>query len=176
MVEKDTESPKRGSRGADWIAVHQLWAEGHDAAWIAAKFGLTRRYVSSRCGWIDAHFPPGAPLRFKAGLARRLEAALATLERGEAAEADRHAKALLTIIRAAKAVEEWTMDNRTAAEPAQPEPEAKAEHDPRAELERRINNLVAEEFKREPYTAGAERSGAARVDLSEASGKSGDDT
>ena len=175
MVEKDTESPKRAPRGADWIAVHQLWAEGHDAAWIANKFGLTRRYVSSRCGWIDAHFPPGAPLRFKAGLARRLEAVVATLARGEAVEAERHAKALLTIIRAAKAVEEWTMDSKTAAEPAQPEPEANAQHDPRAELERRINNLVAEEFKRKPYTPGAERSGAARIDLVDARGEPGDD-
>jgi len=148
MVETDTKTPRRGPRGVDWIAVHDRWSEGRSAGWIAERFGLTTRYVSNRCSWIDNHFPPFAPVRFKAGLARRLEDAFSALERGEPVEAERRAKALLTILRAAKAVEEWTMTMDDAAQPAEATPEAKAEDDPRAELERRLGNLLDAELER----------------------------
>lgn len=175
MVEKDSETPKRGPRKVDWIAVHTRWSEGRSAAWIADQFGLQPATVSLRCGWIDTHFPPTAPARFKATLARRLEASQAALEAGEPIEAERQAKALLAIVRAAKAVEEWIMDNDAAETPADPGPEANAHDDPRAELERRIAHLVAEEFKREPYTAGAGGPGQAGSDRADAGGEPGED-
>lgn len=175
MVEKDSESTKVGRRMVDWMAAHDLWTQGHDAAWIADQYGVNRRTIADRCAWIDAHFPPFAPVRFKAALARRLDEALASLERGEAVEAERRAKALQAILRAATAVEDWIMDNDTAAKPAEPAPEANAHDDPRAELERRIAYLVAEEFKREPYTPGARGSGEATADRGDAGGEPGED-
>ena len=175
MVENLKTRRKTGPRNVDWIAVHDLWAEGHGPEWIAQRFGLTTHYVRVRCSWVDSHFPPAAPVRFKAALARRLDEALAALERGEPGEADRKAKALHSILRAAKAVEEWTMDNKTAAEPSQPEPEANADDDPRAELERRIANLVAAEFKRKPYAPAGGGSDAVRADLGDDGAEPGDE-
>jgi hypothetical protein len=175
MVENPRTRRKTGPRNVDWIAVHDLWTEGHGPDWIAERFGLTAHYVRVRLSWIDSHFPPTAPVRFKAALARRLDDALAALERGEPLEADRKAKALHSILRAAKAVEEWIMDNESAAQPAEPEPEATADDDPRAELERRIANLVAEEFKREPYTPTAGGAGAAHPDRGDGGGDPGDE-
>ena len=159
MVETVKTSRKTGPRNVDWIAVHELWSEGHGAEWIAERFGLTTRYVQVRLSWIDSHFPPVAPVRFKAALARRLDEALAALERGESVEAERKAKALQAILRAATAVEEWIMDNDAAAKPAEPSQEANAHDDPRAELERRIAHLLDRELKRRAAGSGAAESG-----------------
>ncbi|MCR9128844.1 MAG: hypothetical protein NXI12_04925 [Alphaproteobacteria bacterium] len=170
MVEKDSENTKAGRRMVDWMAAHDLWTQGHDAAWIADQYGVNRRTIADRCAWIDAHFPPFAPVRFKAALARRLDEALVSLERGEAVEAERRAKALQAILRAAAAVEEWIMDNDTAAKPAEPAPEANAHDDPRAELERRLGNLLDHELKRRAARGGA---ADARSDAGSADGRSG---
>lgn len=136
MVEEISRMQKqlRGPRNMDWIEIHDLWSAGHSPAWLAERFGLGQRYITERCAWVDNHFPPTAPVRFKAGLIRRLEAAVSAMERGEPAEAERAARALAAIIRAAKALEEWIMDTDTAAQPAEPTPEANAYDDPRAEL------------------------------------------
>jgi hypothetical protein len=162
MVEQADASRRTGPRNVDWIAVYDGWSRGDSAEHLAARFGMQVKTVSLRCGWIDQHFPPGAPVRLIDSFAQVLDEAHALLESGEAVQAERRAKALSALVRAARALEDWTMDKRKPAggvKPGAAEHEESGDDDPRAELERRLRNLLHFERKRRAERSAAERGG-----------------
>ena len=85
MVEIDSESRRIGPRNVDWIAVYDGWLRGGSAEHLAQQFGLRPKTVSLRCGWVDQHFPPGAPTRLIVSFAQALADAHALLESDEPA-------------------------------------------------------------------------------------------
>ncbi len=105
-------------------------------------------------------FPPSAPTRLRAQLARRLGDALTTLLNGKALDAERQAKAVTAILRACRELENWTMESANSKTPDAPVsgPEVSSDYDdPKAELERRLLRLLDIERKRR---AGPQSSGA----------------
>lgn len=150
MVEMNTKTPlpapdRTGAgRRYDWIAIHEGWRAGQGAEHLAAAFGLKPKTITDRCGWIDQHFPPPAPARMIAELNRRLEAALAALDDGDAGKAERQAKTIAALIKAGRDLKHWseTMTaNQTGGQPVACEEQAGDGPDYHAELERRLARL-----------------------------------
>jgi len=113
MLDNNTPTASGRGRRFDWIAIYEGWKRGRSAQALAREHGLGADTVALRCGWIDQNFPPGAPARLLVSFARRLDEAHQVLERGETVEAERRARALTALIRAARALEEWTMEQKS---------------------------------------------------------------
>lgn len=150
MVENVSERRKRQVYTADWAAIHERYLAGETEEALAEVYGLAPTTLKERCRWIARAFPPGAPMRMLAALIRRLEEAQAKLETGEALEAERRAKAVIALVRAARALESWSMDKPKTPRSAPSHQEADPTHeDPRVELERRLLHLLDYERKRQ---------------------------
>ncbi|MFW6412790.1 MAG: hypothetical protein ACOC0V_01510 [Oceanicaulis sp.] len=119
MVENTGEARRTGPRNVDWVAVYERWRANEEADVIATAFGLTVGTVEQRCKWLDQNFPAGTRVRTAHAFARRLEEAHAALIGGEAVEAERAAKAVYALVRAARAIEDWMkIESDAAAETA----------------------------------------------------------
>ena len=101
MVEETDETPPSG-RTADWASLYERWRRGEDPGALALAYGLAESTVVERCRWVTKMFPPDAPARLRHRFAARLRAAEAALDCGEPAEAERRAKALIALVRAAR--------------------------------------------------------------------------
>lgn len=150
MVEIAKPKRKTGPRKVDWVSLYDGWTRGRSAESLAEEYGLVLKTVTTRCGWLDQNFPPGAPGRLIASFTRTLDAAYALLESGQPIEAERYAKAIQALLRAARAMEEWSMDRRkpVAQTATEKDAEVQIEDDPRAELERRLNRIFDFELKK----------------------------
>lgn len=150
MVEIAKPKRKTGPRNVDWVTLYEGWIRGRSADSLAEEYGLVLKTVTTRCGWLDQNFPPGAPERLIANFTRTLDAAHSLLESGKPVEAERYAKAVQALMRTARGIEEWTMDRRKPQGQAQPDqgPCEPIEEDPRAELERRLNRIFDFELKK----------------------------
>jgi hypothetical protein len=146
MVEKaDKKQPGRGK--ADWAALYERWRGGDTAEALAQAFALSPVTVAERCRWLDQAFAPTDTMRLRHGFARGLVEAEAALGRGEAAEAERRAKALIALIRAARALEELA-DAETDAAAAAGGDFDDEPFDPKAELEAKIRRFIDAERRR----------------------------
>lgn len=156
MVEQVTVRRRREVYTADWAAIHERYLAGESEVALAEVYGMAPTTLKERCRWIAQAFPPGAPMRVLAALIRRLEEAQAKLESGEPLEAERRAKAVTALVRAARALESWSMDKAKTPRSAPSHQEADPAHeDPRAELERRLLHLLDFELKQEGRGEGA---------------------
>lgn len=163
MVETDSESRRIGPRDTNWVALYDAWIRGASAEHLADTYGLAITTVTQRCGWLDQHFPPGQPVRMIASFTRNLDAARTLLDSGEPLQAERSAKALIALMRAARTLEDWTMDRDKPAADAAPKPEAEApiDHEElRTALERRLQYLLELELKRQGDTGGGSEGAA----------------
>ena len=130
-----------------WVAIYERWQAGQSARQIAKVFDISERKIALRCGWIDQHFPPGAPARLMTHFTRELDEARKVLDAGEGVDAERRAKAILALVKAARALEDWSMDKSKIADSATSSHEAA--YDPKAELERRLLEYAERERKAE---------------------------
>ena len=103
MVENISQRRRRQVYTADWAAIHERYLAGETEEALAKIYGLAPSTLKERCRWITQAFPPGAPTRMLAALIRRLEEAQARLEAGEALDAERRAKAVTALVKAARA-------------------------------------------------------------------------
>ncbi len=138
--------PKRtGGKRFDWVAIHEGWRAGESADALAEAYGLKASTIILRCGWIDENFPAPAPVRLIAELNRRLERAMARLDEGDAAQAEKQARTLAALIRAGRDLKQWSetmTEQKTGATPAvQAEAPQGEKRDYHAELERRLTRL-----------------------------------
>ena len=151
MVEMNPERRVRKIHTGDWAALYERFRHGEDPEALAEDFNLAPETVKSRCRWIENAFPTVEAIQKLITLRIRLERAEARLAGGEPLEAEREAKAILALIRAARALESWIMETSNSKTPAAPksEPEVSSDYDdPRAELERRLLRLLDVESKR----------------------------
>lgn len=156
MLKNLSERRRRQVYTADWAAIHERYLAGETEEALAKIYNLSPRTLKERCRWIAQAFPPGAPQRLLAALMRRLEEAQAKLEAGDALHAERQAKAVTALVRAAQSLENWTMKKPKTPRPAPSHQEANTAHeDPRVELERRLLHLLDYEFKRREQGEGA---------------------
>ncbi|WP_273019540.1 hypothetical protein [Oceanicaulis sp. UBA2681] len=157
-------APERTGAGRryDWIAIHEGWRAGQGAEHLAEAFGLKPKTITDRCGWIDQHFPPPAPARMIAELNRRLEAALAALDAGDAGKAERQAKTIAALIKAGRDLKHWsetmTHTDKGGASAVNTEESAGDERDYYAELDRRLDRL-AEHLRAKGVGAHSDPSG-----------------
>ncbi|MGX6647071.1 hypothetical protein ACWCOP_03890 [Maricaulaceae bacterium MS644] len=155
MVEiKDEQRPS--PRKADWAALYERWRIGETPEDLALAYGLAPSNVRERCRWVERMFPPDAPARLRHRFARRLMAAEAALDAGSPLEAERRAKALVALVRAARALENWSEPQNAAA--AEAEESGGEPFDAGAELERRLLAQIRGERRealRAPADAGA---------------------
>jgi len=159
MVEKTGEAPTQTRSGAgkrfDWVAIHRDWRAGRTAEELAEAYGLSASTVKLRCVWIDQNFPPADPVRRLSELDQRLIQAQQALDSGALAQAERIAKTVTALIRAGRALQDWstvmtekdTIDRATGAKPDR-EVVEREHKDAKAELERRIHRL-ADHLRRE---------------------------
>jgi hypothetical protein len=162
MVEKDGEGAQRRVCAVDWASLYERWQAGESEQGLAEAFNLVPETVKWRCRWIDKVFPRFGRVQMLASLVRRLEEADSALTAGEALDAERRAKAVLALIRAARALETWTMDG---SKPNAETPAGDTLSDgayARAELERRLLHLIDFEEKRQSRAGPALRDPAER--------------
>ncbi|MGJ3231323.1 MAG: hypothetical protein ACFE0P_05965 [Oceanicaulis sp.] len=140
MVETSENTPP-SPRQVPWAQLHERWRHGETAAQLAQAYNLAESTVYERCRWVDNAFPPEAPAVLRHRFTQRLRAVEAALDGGAPLEAERKAKALIALIRAARALEDWS-EPALAAKPAQ---ETRREpFDAKAALKR----ALLERFKR----------------------------
>ncbi|XBQ16297.1 MAG: hypothetical protein ABL308_00105 [Oceanicaulis sp.] len=138
---------RTGPRNVDWVAVYERWSAGERAGLIADEFGLQPDTVQQRCKWLDQNFPREARSRRAHGFSQALEEAHASLLSGDPAEAERRAKAVFALVRAARAIEDWAgeaPDRDTQGQSGRGgsgEEGAGEKSEARAELERRLARL-----------------------------------
>jgi hypothetical protein len=159
MVEKEGEGAKRQVYAADWAAIFQRWRAGEDEVVLAKAFDIRPDTVKSRCRWIDKAFPRLGRLQMQASLTARLEEAEAVLVKGQALEAERRAKAVFALIRAARALETWMRDDaKPGPNGMTPEEEELSDYEvSKAELERRLLRLIDFEERRQKSADAAQR-------------------
>ncbi len=151
MVEMNRETKPRTVYAADWAALFERFRHGEEPAVLAADFNLAVSTVESRCRWIEKAFPTRMHFQKLVSFRQGLERAEAHLTEGDPVRAEREARALLALIRAAKALEGWTMEKPNSKTQGAPvsEPEVSHHEDARAELEARLLRLLAIEAKRQ---------------------------
>ncbi|HBU61220.1 MAG: hypothetical protein CMH91_09925 [Oceanicaulis sp.] len=151
MVEMNPKTPdpapkRTGGRRFDWIAIHEGWRAGESADALAEAYGLKASTIILRCGWIDENFPAPAPVRLIAELNRRLERAMARLDEGDAAQAEKQARTIAALIRAGRDLKQWSetmTEQKTGATPAaQAEAPQGEKRDYYAEVDRRLDRLA----------------------------------
>jgi hypothetical protein len=169
MVEIADEA-RPSPRKADRAALYERWRIGETPDELAQAYGLAPCTVRERCRWVERMFPPDTPARLRHRFAQRLMAAEAALDTGSPIEAERRAKALVALVRAARALENWSEPQHAASAGAE---EGRGEpFDAGAELERRLLEQIGGERRqalRAPADAGA-KAGGTRGDESLARG------
>lgn len=155
-------NPKTNARtvyAADWAALFERFRHGEPPEVLAADFNLAVSTVETRCRWIEKAFPTRLQFQKLVSFRQALERAETLLTEGDPLKAEREAKALYALIRAAKTLESWTMEKPNSKTPGAPvsEPEVSEHHDrARAELEARLLRLLHIESKRRSGGRGAE--------------------
>jgi len=148
MVENsDEQTPSGLGKRFDWVAIYEGWRSGESADQLAETFGLKASTIHLRCGWLDQNFPPWAPRRRLAELNLLLCRAQGDLETGDLAQAERRAKAVTALIRAGRALHDWSehMNTDVSNQTGAPDRETASSetHDYRAELAARLHRLGA---------------------------------
>ena len=141
MVE-NSEDTAASPRKADWPALYERWCEGEPAARLAADFNLQEKTIADRCRWLDNMFRRDDPAILRFRFTRRLHDAEAALDDGSVVEAERKAKALIALIRAARALQDW----------CEPEPAASAAQEAASEpfdAKAALKRALFERFKQE---------------------------
>ncbi|MFP4518806.1 MAG: hypothetical protein ACLFQ5_05065 [Oceanicaulis sp.] len=141
MVEKSEDTPP-SPRRAPWALIYERWRDGESAAQLAPVYNLAESTVHERCRWIDNAFPPDAPARLRHRFADRLRRVEAALDRGEPLEAERRAKALTALIRAARALQDWSEPERAA-------PAAKEARSEPVDAKLALKRALLDRFKRD---------------------------
>ena len=145
MVEKKGEALADTQIETDWVSVYEGWKDGHSAKHLSRRFGITAELIECRCSWLDQHLTPGTPQGLMAHFSRELDEARKVLDGGDGVDAERRAKALIALVKAARALEDWTLETSKTSN-ATPANEGH-DYDPRAELERRLLDYAERERK-----------------------------
>ena len=146
MVENSQDEPP-GASQADWSALYELWRGGAPPGQLADAFDISESVLVERCRWLDEAFPAQAPFTLRRQFMVQLHEAQAALEAKPPLEAERRAKALIALIRAARALEDWS----------QPEPAVSAAQETRGEpfdVKAELKRVLLERFRRERAAEG----------------------
>ncbi|MGP1274560.1 MAG: hypothetical protein ACQRW7_03975 [Caulobacterales bacterium] len=142
MVEtsEKTSPPRR-----DWLAIREAHRAGMSLEGLALREGISSRYLKDGLVWADRIIPASRTASLKLRLEAHLEAAEAALARGETADAEKRARAVSALLKAAISVDDWARLAEIArkAETSEAQTHAHTREALLEELRRRLSRLDA---------------------------------
>ncbi|AZU04606.1 hypothetical protein X907_2083 [Glycocaulis alkaliphilus] len=138
-------SEKRAPPRRDWLAIREAHRAGMSLEGLALREGITLQYLKDGLGWVERVSPASKTASLKVRLEAHLEAAEAALARGETADAEKRARAVSALLKAAMSVDDWARLAEIARKTETSEAQAHA-HTREAlleELRRRLSRLDA---------------------------------
>lgn len=127
----------------DWFAIRDARLAGMSLEGLALKEGLTVRYLADGLCWLERLMPQNRTASLRSKLERHLEAAESLLADGKPLEAERQARAVTAMLKAASGVEDWARLSEAARQTLASEAQTHA-HTREAlleELRRRLSRL-----------------------------------
>ena len=94
--------PKR-----DWAAIREARRAGMSLEGLALREGIALQYLKDGLMWVERVLPASRTDSLKVRLEAHLEAAEAALARGEMADAEKRARAVSALLKAAMSVDDW---------------------------------------------------------------------
>ncbi|MCC5980873.1 MAG: hypothetical protein JJU26_04045 [Oceanicaulis sp.] len=139
MSRKTENTPKR----RDWFAIRDARLAGMSLEGLALKEGITPGYVAEGLQWLERLMPHDRTAILRAKLERHLEAAESLLADGKPLEAERQARAVTAMLKAASGVEDWARLAEAArqAERSEAQTHAHTRDALLEELRRRLSRL-----------------------------------
>ncbi|MFN3834301.1 MAG: hypothetical protein ACK4NO_00225 [Glycocaulis sp.] len=139
MSRKTENTPKR----RDWFAIREARLSGMSLEGLALKEGLTERYLADGLQWLERLMPQNRTASLRSKLERHLEAAEGLLADGKPLEAERQARAVTAMLKAASGVEDWARLSEAArkAERSEAQTHAHTREALLEELRRRLSRL-----------------------------------
>ena len=139
-------SDKRSPPRRDWQAIREAHRAGMSLEGLALREGLSATYLKEGLVWVDRISPASRTTSLKLRLEAHLEAAEEALARGETADAEKRARAVSALLKAAMSVDDWARLAELARKTETSEAQAHA-HTREAlleELRRRLSRLDAQ--------------------------------
>lgn len=136
-------SEKRAPPRRDWMAIREARRAGMSLEGLALREGIGVPWLKEGLQWVDRILPDSKTASLKVRLEAHLEDAEAALARGETAEAERRARAVSALLKAAMSVDDWARLAESARKTQTSEAQANA-HTREAlleELRRRLSRL-----------------------------------
>jgi hypothetical protein len=139
MSRKTETTPKR----RDWFAIREARLAGMSLEGLALKEGITPGYVAEGLQWLERLMPHDRTASLRTKLEHHLEAAERLLADGQALEAERRARAVTAMLKAASGVEDWARLAEAArkAERSEAQTHAHTREALLEELRRRLSRL-----------------------------------
>ncbi|MFC4724384.1 hypothetical protein AB6B38_06985 [Glycocaulis abyssi] len=138
--EKRAPPPRR-----DWLAIREARRAGMSLEGLALREGIGVPYLKDGLMWVERILPASKTASLKVRLEAHLEAAEEALARGETADAEKRARAVSALLKAAMSVDDWARLAEIARKTETSEAQAHA-HTREAlleELRRRLSRLDA---------------------------------
>lgn len=138
-------SEKRAPPRRDWLAIREAHRAGMSLEGLALREGIGVPYLKDGLMWVERVAPASKTASLKVRLEAHLEAAEAALARGETADAEKRARAVSALLKAAMSVDDWARLAEIARKTETSEAQAHA-HTREAlleELRRRLSRLDA---------------------------------
>jgi transcription elongation GreA/GreB family factor len=139
-------SAKRAPPRRDWLAIREAYRAGMSLEGLALREGLGVTYLKEGLMWTERIAPATRTGSLKLRLEAHLEAAEAALARGEMADAEKRARAVTALLKAAMSVDDWARLAESARRQEANEAQSHA-HTREAlleELRRRLSRLDAQ--------------------------------
>lgn len=138
-------SDKRSPPRRDWLAIREAYRAGISIEGLALREGLSTPYLKEGLGWVERISPASKTASLKQRLEAHLEAAEAALARGEMADAEKRARAVSALLKAAISVDDWARLAEIArkAETSEAQTHAHTREALLEELRRRLSRLDA---------------------------------
>lgn len=139
MSRKIDTTPKR----RDWFAIREARRAGMSLEGLALKEGITPGYLAEGLSWLERLMPQNRTASLRARLEHHLGAAEALLADGKPLEAERQARAVSAMLKAASGVEDWARLAEAArnAERSEAQTHAHTREALLEELRRRLSRL-----------------------------------
>lgn len=100
-------SEKRAPPRRDWLAIREARRAGMSLEGLSLREGIGVPYVKEGLQWVERILPASRTASLKARLEAHLEAAEEALARGETADAEKRARAVSALLKAAMSVDDW---------------------------------------------------------------------
>ena len=129
----------------DWLAIREAHRAGMSLEGLSLREGIGVPYLKDGLMWVERILPASKTASLKVRLEAHLEAAEKALARGETADAEKRARAVSALLRAAMSVDDWARLAEIARKTETSEAQANV-HTREAlleELRRRLSRLDA---------------------------------